>query len=94
MMLGKEEREVRITKVENSNDWDYSGLIFTDLARLVVVRTVFTLGMYYSFPLSFITVINFRMRAIKDMASLEKSSFQQINICHHQDMLGTKYVTN
>ena len=34
------------------------------------------------------------MRAIKDMACLEKSSFQQINICHHQDMLGTKHVTN
>ena len=32
------------------------------------------------------------MRAIKDMACLEKSSFQQINICHHQDTLGTKYV--
>ena len=31
------------------------------------------------------------MREIKDMACLEKSSFQQINICHHQDMLGTKF---
>ena len=38
--------------------------------------------------------ISFRMRTIKDMACLEKSSFQQINICHHQDMLGTKHVTN
>ena len=41
-----------------------------------------------------IQVINFRMRAIKDMACLKKSNFQQIKICHHQDMLGTKYVTN